>query len=603
MCRSKKNYYSSERLKRLWGAAIAAVLLLGVLSVSEGNAWWDGKWQYRKKIQFDTSAKGADIKENLTDVPVLVRLHTGNFSFANAKADGTDLRFIGADDKSPLKYHIEKFDAKEEIALAWVKVPAIAGGAAQDFLYLYYGNPSSPDGQDTGGSYDVNQAAVFHLNEREGNPRDATAYGNHAKTFAGKLGLPSVVGGGAQFSGAGEQMTIAKAASLNVAKGFTFSAWVRLNQTGNNGHLFSWDDGNQAIVIGLDDSKVYCSLKAGKGQVTLTPKTAVLTPKQWHHLAVTVDPNNRVTVYLDGNESVTSKLKGGVPSPVSDISIAAAANGGNAFLGDMDELELSSISRTPEWIKAAFRGQGQDGKLSTVMDEETGGGGGEALTIHLMKVIVRTITLDGWLIIGFLAIMGCASTIIFTQKIFYLRQAGRQNRAFSEAFRQTGAPLTLSGREDEFKGSTLFRIYRTGCDELQLWLQRKGLSKIADSAISGFLAAMEKASMFESRKFSSGMIVLNMSVAGGPFLGLLGTVWGVMNTFASLAEAGEANLTAIAPGVASALACTLAGLLVAIPALFASSYITGRIKDMIAEANVFMDEFVIRMKEETEEKP
>ena len=83
--------------------------------------------------------------------------------------------------------------------------------------------------------------------------------------------------------------------------------------------------------------------------------------------------------------------------------------------------------------------------------------------------------------------------------------------------------------------------------------------------MNGFRAAVEKEAMYESRRLSAGMVIMNMSVAGGPFLGLLGTVWGVMNTFAGLAESGEANLTAIAPGVASALACTMAGLLVAIP--------------------------------------
>jgi biopolymer transport protein ExbB len=70
-----------------------------------------------------------------------------------------------------------------------------------------------------------------------------------------------------------------------------------------------------------------------------------------------------------------------------------------------------------------------------------------------------------------------------------------------------------------------------------------------------------------------------------------------MNTFAGLAESGEANLSAIAPGVASALACTLAGLLVAIPALFASNYLTVRIKDLNADANVFIDDFILKLQE------
>jgi biopolymer transport protein ExbB len=72
-----------------------------------------------------------------------------------------------------------------------------------------------------------------------------------------------------------------------------------------------------------------------------------------------------------------------------------------------------------------------------------------------------------------------------------------------------------------------------------------------------------------------------------------------MNTFASLAESGEANLMAIAPGVASALACTLAGLLVAIPALFANSYLVGLIKDMNADVNVFIDDFILRLEDDS----
>jgi biopolymer transport protein ExbB len=115
--------------------------------------------------------------------------------------------------------------------------------------------------------------------------------------------------------------------------------------------------------------------------------------------------------------------------------------------------------------------------------------------------------------------------------------------------------------------------------------------------MNGFRAAVEKEAMYESRRLTAGMVIMNMSVAGGPFLGLLGTVWGVMNTFAGLAESGEANLAAIAPGVASALACTMAGLLVAIPALFASSYITGHIKNMNADVNVFIDDFILKLEE------
>ncbi|MGD0277881.1 MAG: DUF2341 domain-containing protein, partial [Smithella sp.] len=257
---NKRGFFLTDKLsKKILGITLGLLFFLGIMASPDANAWWDGKWQQRKKIQFDASDKASNIKENLTDIPVLIRLHSGNFSFSSAKADGSDIRFVSGDDKSPLKYHIEKFDPKEEIALVWVKVPRISANSNQDFIWMYYGNSSAPDGQESAGTYDVNHVAVYHLGEKDGNPRDATAYGNHATAFTGKLGAPSIVGNGVQFGGNGEHMTIAESESLVFTKGFTFSVWVRNNQTGKDEHLFSWDDGKQYIIIGLDDTKAYCS--------------------------------------------------------------------------------------------------------------------------------------------------------------------------------------------------------------------------------------------------------------------------------------------------------------------------------------------------------
>jgi biopolymer transport protein ExbB len=586
-------------------ASIAGlVLFLGLFAPPSAHAWWDGKWQQRKKIQFDTSTKGADIKDSLTDVTVLVRLHTGNFNFPNAKPDGSDLRFVSADDKTPLKHHIEKFDPKDEIALIWVKVPRISAGTDQDSIWIYYGNSSAPDGQDAGGTYDVNQVAVYHLSELYGLPKDSTAYANHTTSSSGKPGVPSVVGNGFQFSGTDAKMTIARSTSFNFEKGFTFSVWVNLGQPSGNAHLFSWVDPKQSIVIGIDDAKPFCSISSGNGLAAMTPKTAALTEKTWNHLAVTVEPDKQITLYVNGTETASIKLKGPIPAPSAEIIIADSAKGGNALVGDLDEVQVSNTARPAGWIKAAFKGQGPDGTLTSVLDEETGGGSSsESLTVHLMKVIVRTITLDGWLIIGFLFLMGCGSLYIFRQKITVLGQAKKGNETFNRSFRSIEHPLELLEKEQNFSGSSLYRVYRAGCEELKTHMERKRETYekgrgISGSAMNGFRAAVEKEAMHESRRLSDGMVIMNMSVAGGPFLGLLGTVWGVMNTFAGLAESGEANLAAIAPGVASALACTMAGLLVAIPALFASSYITGHIKHMNADVNVFIDDFILKLEEE-----
>jgi biopolymer transport protein ExbB len=582
---------------------MALFMLLAAFAVPDAHAWYDGKWKSRVKVQFDASSTAAGITDTLSDIPVLVRLHGGNFSFSEAKADGSDIRFVGADDKSPLKYHIEKFDPNEEIALIWVKVPRISGGSNQDAVWMYYGNPSAADGQDTGGTYDVNQVAVFHLNESEGNPRDATSYGNHTAAFTGKPGLPSVIGTGVQFGGTAEMMTVARSASLDFTKGFTFSAWARPSQPAGKAAIFSWEDGKQSLIIGIENGKVFCSI----GQTSVKSNTASLNADTWYHLAVTANPGGQIALYVNGSEAASGTFKGDMPSPVSDIFIGAAANGQNAFAGQLDEIQLSNTARPAGWMMAAFQGQGPDGALTSVMEVEAGEGGGESLTIELMKVIVRTITLDGWVIIGILFIMGCASLYIFGKKITLLRETRKGNALFSKSFRGSEHIMSLLEKDQEFNGSGLYRIYLAGCEELAAMFERKseafkGGKRLSETILSGSRAAIDKAAMYESRKLTDGMVIMNMSVAGGPFLGLLGTVWGVMNTFASLAESGEASLSAIAPGVASALACTLAGLLIAIPALFGSSYITGKIKDLNADANIFLDDFIRRLEEERGEE-
>jgi biopolymer transport protein ExbB len=94
------------------------------------------------------------------------------------------------------------------------------------------------------------------------------------------------------------------------------------------------------------------------------------------------------------------------------------------------------------------------------------------------------------------------------------------------------------------------------------------------------------------------MILLTIAISGGPFLGLLGTVMGVMITFATIAEAGNVNINAIAPGISAALVATVAGLVVAIPSLFGYNYLNSRIRNCSSDMHVFIDEFETRMAED-----
>ena len=584
---------------------IAAVLLATLLGGAlQAEAWWDAKWQFRKKVAFDTTAKGADLKENITEIPVLLRLHTANFSFTNAKEDGSDLRFVSGDDKTPLKFHIEKYDSKQEIALVWVRAPQISGGSGQDFVWAYYGNSSVQAAGDSGGTYDTGQSLVFHFDEKDGSPRDATAYGNHAADFSGKLGMPAVIGNGVLFNGASDRIIVKRSPSLNFTKGFTFSAWLKPAATPGDARLFSWDDGKQSLIIGLDKSGAWCSIATGAGK-GVTTKGAPVPAAGWHHLTVTAEPGKKVTVYLDGKEAVSAPLKDALPSPSDEIAIGGTVKGGHFYSGELDEVKISSLARPATWIALEAGSQGQDAKLAGLMQEEAGKGGGEDLTIHLMKVISKSVTLDGWLVIGLCTFMLLLAVFVFILKFLLLNKIQRDNRDFLEAFKDNHDPLGLTESEEgTFEHSSLYRVYMAGHDEIVKWLSRHAkegdalvIDRLTPSVINIYRSALDRASVREGQRMSAWMIVLTLGISGGPFWGLLGTVWGVMNTFAALAEAGEANLSAIAPGVASALACTLFGLFVAIPTLFAYSYLNVRMKMVSADNRTFIDELLVKIED------
>jgi biopolymer transport protein ExbB len=143
-------------------------------------------------------------------------------------------------------------------------------------------------------------------------------------------------------------------------------------------------------------------------------------------------------------------------------------------------------------------------------------------------------------------------------------------------------------------------VYHRGIDEVKgrigtsVGAQASGLSQ---SAVSAIKAALDAQMVREAQRLNAKMVLLTIAISGGPFLGLLGTVVGVMVTFAAIASTGDVSISAIAPGVAAALGTTVAGLIVAIPALFGYNWLTTKIKENVADMRVFCDEYITRIAE------
>ena len=140
------------------------LMQLGVMAllVAAGLAHADD-WSSRKPLALDTTPEGVEIKEEVVMIPMLLRLHSGNFKFSEAKPDGSDLRAFTPDGKSPLKLHIDSWDVANELASVWVKVPKVAASAKAVAASIAWGNPKANVEGGPGGTYDADQMFVFHV--------------------------------------------------------------------------------------------------------------------------------------------------------------------------------------------------------------------------------------------------------------------------------------------------------------------------------------------------------------------------------------------------------------------------------------------------------
>jgi biopolymer transport protein ExbB len=145
-------------------------------TLAQAASWWNKDWKYRKEISLDLSPAAADIAGTVQDVPILVRLSLANFSyFADTKPDGSDFRLVAGDDKTPLKFHFEKYDPQNQMALLWVRVPQVTGGSKTEKFYAYYGNPDATAAGDVAGTYDASQVLVLSFGDGVATPADLTA--------------------------------------------------------------------------------------------------------------------------------------------------------------------------------------------------------------------------------------------------------------------------------------------------------------------------------------------------------------------------------------------------------------------------------------------
>jgi len=213
-------------------------------------------------------------------------------------------------------------------------------------------------------------------------------------------------------------------------------------------------------------------------------------------------------------------------------------------------------------------------------------------------------TPEGKAVIACLFVFSIIAWSVMTSKAMQMRRAKKLNQYFSTEFRAQKSVLEIFDRKLQVEGCPLFMVYQAGCVQLDSRLRGPGgdrrKQRVSLKNMEHVKRAIENVVAQESLKLESGLILLAIAVSGAPFLGLLGTVWGVMSAFGGIAQApqGAATLAAMAPGVAAALITTVAGLLVAIPSMFGYNWLVHNLRVFTVGLDNFAQELVSQMEAE-----
>ncbi len=609
-------------MTRIASCLLALPLVAQLHAEDSPKNWWNPAWSQRQPLTIDASGEAAALGEDLTDATVLVRLHDGNFQFLSAAQGGTDLRFVSPDGKKTYPHQIERFDNLINEGFVWVKIPNIKAGEKTK-VDLYYGGTEGTGSTTPTDAYDSNTSLAMQFGQTGANFTDSTKNSNNSSN-PGVTSDGGIIGSSLRLLETPLVIPASPSLDWKAGQELTWSAWIRPAALQNNAIIFSKTSGTTSFRLLLNQGSPV--IQSGG---TVSPPGEALAPGTWSHIAFTA-ADGKIQLYVNGLP--TGSLAAALPELSADTILGGLAEGVPAtgtekYNGELDSLIISDIARSEDWLKLAAIQQGaSDVAQRTVFLGETQssggggdgahGGGGAMEHIALFGDIAKNMMFDGWIAIGVCVLMIGVGWTVAIQKFNYLNKIQKASELFHNKWKTVSKDLTAIDHENQdsivsfggsadartqsiIKHSPLYHIYHIGSEEISNRLapgknQQNGLSSRSIIAIR---AALDGGLVHETHKLTKGLIFLTISIAGGPYVGLLGTVVGVMITFAIIAKSGEVDVNSIAPGIASALLATVAGLIVAIPALFIYSYLNSRIKETTSDMQVFIDEFVAKMAE------
>jgi biopolymer transport protein TolQ len=221
-------------------------------------------------------------------------------------------------------------------------------------------------------------------------------------------------------------------------------------------------------------------------------------------------------------------------------------------------------------------------------------------TTNMVEVFVRCDPAGQIITLGLAVFSIIAWTIMF-QKHYELKRLGSYNRQFESQLRDQKSLLDLP---ESFRDKRVIPYADLFADAVEAYWRAAAIGK--EKGVDSTRArlehaenALQRALSRQTLRYESSMIFLATIVTGAPFLGMLGTVWGVMVAFSDVAVQDSATIKTLAPGVSAALLTTIAGLVVAIPSVFGYNFLLGKSKQLVTELENFASSLADRIELES----
>ena len=295
-----------------------------------------------------------------------------------------------------LDHEMETYNPATGQVIAWVRIPTLSH-TADTVLYVFYGNPSvASSQQDSAGVWDSNYEGVWHLEETAG----STLYDSTSNTLNGRSSnvVPNAgqIDGAQSFSGQGSYIEEPSGFG-NFASGFTFELWANPSAVQNWERFmdFSNGAGDDNILLAREGTSNTLHFEYWNNSSTIISfdNANAISLNQWQHLVATVDANNVVSVYKNGALLGSTTASQAIPivTRTNNYFGRSAWSGDSYYAGEMDELRISTVARSADWIAAEYNNQSLPSTFYA-LGSETGFVSPSAVTLYASQSQLFSVT-------------------------------------------------------------------------------------------------------------------------------------------------------------------------------------------------------------------